>query len=276
VSSPEREREYSGGYGPLILKALSERDLQVEAAFFVPHLQPGMSLLDCGCGPGALTVQLAALVSPGDVVGIDRHGDQHEIGRKQAIDEGITNVSFRECSIYELPFDGDSFDAVFAHAVLYHLGDPGAALREMHRVLKPGGMVGVRDSDLGGDVHAPTNDLLERGFGLIRDVLSHNGGQQEFGREHRRMLREAGFERVAASASYDYFGVPEKTQLFSEYWCYFLDELHRDLVLAEGWSTEEELSEYLDAFRAWGRDPDAFFARCRCEAVGHKPHRGAP
>jgi len=271
MSGHRREKDYSAGYGALVLKALAERDLQVEGAFFLPHLKPGMSLLDCGCGPGALTVQLAAIVAPGLVVGLDRHGDQHDIGRKQAADAGLANVSFREGSIYELPFDDDTFDAVFAHAVLYHLGDPGAALREMHRVLKPGGVVGIRDSDLGGDVRAPTNEMLERGFDLIQRVLRYNGGQSEFGREHRRMLRVAGFERITASASYDHFGVQERTQGFSDYWCYFLDELHRDLVLSEGWSTEDEIAAHLDAFRAWGRDPDAFFARCRCEGVGYKP-----
>jgi ubiquinone/menaquinone biosynthesis C-methylase UbiE len=271
VSGLGRERDYSAGYGPLVLKALSERDLKVEGAFFLPHLKPGMSLLDCGCGPGALTVQLAAIVAPGVVVGLDRHGDQHDIGQRQAVDVGLTNVSFREGSIYELPFEDETFDAVFAHAVLYHLGDPAAALREMYRVLRPGGVVGIRDSDLGGDVRAPSNDTLDRGFDLIHQVLRYNGGQSEFGREHRRMLREAGFERIVASASYDYFGVQEHTRGFSEYWCYFLDELHRELVLSEGWSTEDQIAVYLEAFRAWGRDPDAFFARCRCEGVGYRP-----
>jgi len=271
MSGSGRERDYSAGYGALVLKALAERDLQVEGAFFLPHLKPGMSLLDCGCGPGALTVQLAAIVAPGVVVGLDRHGDQHEIGRRRAVEEGLTNVSFREGSIYEIPFEDDTFDAVFAHAVLYHLGDPGTALREMYRVLRPGGVVGIRDSDLGGDVWAPSNDVLERGFDLIYEVLRYNGGQSEFGRKQRRMLREAGFERIAASASFDHFGVPERTQGFAEYWCYFLGELHRELVLSEGWSSEDEVAACLEAFRAWGRDPDAFFARCRCEGVGYKP-----
>jgi ubiquinone/menaquinone biosynthesis C-methylase UbiE len=47
------------------------RTVETNASFVPPHLRPGLSVLDCGCGPGSITVGLAGRVAPGQVVGID-------------------------------------------------------------------------------------------------------------------------------------------------------------------------------------------------------------
>jgi len=264
-----RER-YSAGYGPLVIKALSERVLSQEAAFFIPHLESGMTLLDCGCGPGVMSVELAEIVSPAEVVGIDRQGEQLDVGRAQAREAGVENIRFEVGDIYELPFEDGSFDAVFAHAVIYHLSDPQRALTEIRRVLKTGGLVGIRDADFDRDVRSPTGSTLDLGFSIMDRVLEHSGANLAFGRTQRAVLREAGFSDIIASASYDHFGTPERVQGFSEYWVYYLGDLHREEILHNGWATEEDMSAVLDAFIEWGKDPDAFYARCRCEAVARK------
>lgn len=262
---------YSAGYSPLVVQALAERDLQVEAAFFLPYLESGMNLLDCGCGPGAMTVDLAKIVAPGQVVGIDRHEPQLEVGRQKAAAAGLDNVRFEQGDIYSLPFADGTLDAVFAHAVIYHLARPEAALAEIRRVLEPGGLVGIRDADFDRDIKTPTNPALERAFSLMDRVLEHSGAQLTFGRTQRAALRRAGFVDIVASASYDHFGTPDRAKAFSEYWAYYVGELHRDLILENGWADQTQIDEALAAFRAWGDDPDAFYARCRCEAVARAP-----
>jgi ubiquinone/menaquinone biosynthesis C-methylase UbiE len=262
---------YSAGYSPLVVEALSERDLQVEAAFFLPYLEPGMSLLDCGCGPGAMTVDLAKIVAPGQVVGIDRHEPQLELGRQKATAAGVDNVRFEQGDIYSLPFEDGALDAVFAHAVIYHLARPEAALAEIRRVLKRGGLVGIRDADFDRDIKTPLNPALESGFSLMDRVLAHSGAQLAFGRTQREVLRRAGFVDIVASASFDHFGTPDRAKAFSEYWAYYVGELHRDLILENGWADQTQIDEVLAAFRAWGEHPDAFYARCRCEAVALSP-----
>jgi ubiquinone/menaquinone biosynthesis C-methylase UbiE len=53
---PAAKRDiYSGGYDPLLLQSLAKREAVREAAFLIPHLEPGMRVLDCGCGPGGIT-----------------------------------------------------------------------------------------------------------------------------------------------------------------------------------------------------------------------------
>src|SRR5215475_3742418 len=132
------------------------------AAFLAPHLRAGMRLLDCGCGPGSITVDLARTVAPSEAVGIDLREDALAQGRALALERGIANVTFEAASVYQLPYPDGSFDAAFACAVLQHLAAPLAALQEMRRVLKPGGVIGIVDGSLTITFRYPTNSLLDK------------------------------------------------------------------------------------------------------------------
>ena len=262
---------YSGGYDPLLLQSLAKREAVREAAFFTAYLEPGMRVLDCGCGPGGITLGLTSLVPQGCVVGVDIEAGQLEIGRQHASERALNNVEFRHASIYELPFDDSTFDATLAHAVLYHLGEPMNALRELRRVLKPGGLIGVRDADIDGDVYYPVDPELDQFWKLVDKVLRYNGGNPRFGRKQRQVLREAGFIKIVASASSDSFGTPEKTNEFIQYWTEIFLSEHRQFVLDQKWATKPALIRMRDALRCWSANPDAFYSRCRCEAVAWKP-----
>src|SRR6476469_6107735 len=117
---------YTHGHHESVLRSHRWRTAQNSAGYLLPLLRPGMRLLDVGCGPGTITMDLA------DVVGPD--------GRVTALE--------RTEDALDLP--DASFDVVHAHQVLQHLDDPVRALREMRRVCRPGGIVAVRDSDYAG------------------------------------------------------------------------------------------------------------------------------
>lgn len=268
--SMEQHEVYSAGYDPLVLLGLSRRTAARDAAFLVPHLQPDMHVLDCGCGPGGISVTLASLVPQGRVVGIDIEDSQLDMGRQEAQRGGIGNVEFHHASVYALPFADATFDAVLAHAFLYHLAEPMKALRELWRVLKPGGLIGLRDSDAEGDVYHPVHEDLDRFWKLAGRIIDRNGGDARFGRKQRQLLREAGFRNTIGSASCDTFGTPSMTAGFSRYWAEVFLEQHRRLILTEQWATESDLATMRTALLDWGNNPDAFYARCRCEAVGWK------
>lgn len=263
---------YTIGYQSNLIGWFSERSLEREGAFFLPYLEEGMKVLDIGCGPGALTLGLAERVGPsGSVLGIDIEGEQFDRSLEAAAERGLDNVAFRVGSAYELEAQVDSFDAVLAHATFYHLARPAAALSELRRVLVPGGVVGLRDSDFGGDLCEPCPQELEAAWELGRRVLSHHGADVGFGRKHRRLLNQAGFEVLSISATYDIFSLGGGAETFAEFWIGYLGTQHRDLIEVEGWATREEVDRACSALEGWARSPDAMYARTRCEAVARNP-----
>jgi SAM-dependent methyltransferase len=192
---------YSQRDNPAIEAWFATRTASREAAFFLPYLRPGMHVLDVGCGPGSITLGLAEVVAPGEVVGIDLQPTQIEQARALAVERGVENVRFEVGEAYRLPFPAHSFDAAFAHGVLMHLREPVRALVEIQRVLRPSGIVGVRDQDFGGDLFTPVTPLLEQWFALLLRARQHHGRDSFLGRHHRRLLLEAGFVRAEARAS---------------------------------------------------------------------------
>ena len=182
TSSPEPDHErYTHGHHPVIVRSHALRTAANSAAYLLPSLHRGQRLLDVGCGPGSITADLAALVAPGPVIGIDNAAAVLEQARSSADGRGLTNVSYEDASVYRLPFPNASFDVVHAHQVLQHLADPVAALREMRRVLVPGGLVAARDSDYGTMTHYPTDPRLDRWLDLYHQVARANGAEPDAG-----------------------------------------------------------------------------------------------
>jgi ubiquinone/menaquinone biosynthesis C-methylase UbiE len=270
-SNSHKESAYIVGYSKKTVGELNKRSAAKDAAFFLPHLSSGTDLLDCGCGPGKITVEFAQIVAPGQVVGIDIEAHQIELGRQRASELGISNIKFETSDICDLAFPPESFDAVFAHAILYHLGDPRRALREIHRVLKPGGLIGIRDVDQGGIIVSPSSPLVEKSLGLIYRTIQATGGNPLFGRSHRGILQEMGFVDIKPSASYDTYGTLESVQDLGEYMAeHILEHAVSAVIKRKGWATQLELEEMSNANREWGQHPDAFLAIARCETIAWK------
>ena len=109
------------------------------------------------------------------------------------------------------------------------------------------------------------------GFGGLDElVIEHDGGIRSSGANSARLLREAGSQNIAVSASCDAFGTPEFTFGFSRYFGGVLNQ-HRAMILKEQWATESELAEMQHALLAWGSHPDAFYSRCGAKSAGSRP-----
>lgn len=184
---------YSHGYGEDAHRMMVARGAATWAAHLLPHLRPGMRVLDCGCGPGSITLGLAQAVAPGEVVGLDVEPQQIERARALAVAARVENVRFQTGDVYALPFPDASFDIANANSLLQHLSDPLWALRECRRVLRHGGIMAVRDPDWSTMRLEPATSLLD----LVRDlrirVYAHHGSDAMYARQQLRLLREAGF-----------------------------------------------------------------------------------
>ena len=103
-------------------------------------LGPGDTALDVCCGTGDLALELAKLVTPdGRVVGCDFSEPMLDLAREKAAERGAEGVRFEWADALELPYDGERFDAVTVGFGVRNLADLDRGLREMARVLKPGG-----------------------------------------------------------------------------------------------------------------------------------------
>lgn len=94
-----------------------------------------MTVLDCGCGPGTITLDLAEFVYPGDVTGIDIAPIQIKTAKTLQSQRKIQNVRFEIGDVNALEFPDELFDIVFAHGVIEYLEDPVHAFKEIRRVL---------------------------------------------------------------------------------------------------------------------------------------------
>lgn len=243
-----------------VRKTIAGRSAATSAAFFLTHLRPGMRLLDCGCGPGSITVDLAEIVAPAQVIGIDLDSESLDYARALAAQRNVPNVCFETGSIYDLLFADNAFDAAFVHAVLDHLHDPLAALAELRRVVRPGGVVGIRSTDADGLLFAPPNATLSLYGELQEQAVQRNGGNLRLGKSLRGLLNRAGFVNVEASASYDTFGNPDAIRMMGNYLA--------SSILETDWADGETREKISEAAKEWAEKPDAFAAQCWCEAVG--------
>jgi len=261
--------DYSPGYGVELVASYGTRSIGIQAAFFVRHLRPDMRILDCGCGPGSITRGLAKFACQGHVTGVDVSPEQLQLAHEAASKRGLVNIGFEAASIYELPFADDAFDAVLAHAVFQHLGDPEAALKEMHRVVKPGGVVGLRDDDVGSLILAPDLPGMDRVLAVIHGIVCLSGGNPMVGRHFRKLLRRTGFRDIVVSTTTECDETAEATRERGDLAAALLEHM-RAKAIENGLSSAEEMPRLIEAVRAWGRHPDAFDAIIWCEAVARK------
>lgn len=270
--APPPETPYTVGYGDEVVAFFQRRRAETHASFLLPCLAPGFQVLDCGCGPGSITVGLAERVAPGTAVGIDLEPSQIVAANQHATRCGVANVRFATGTVYRLPFANASFDAVLLHGVLEHLKDPQAALAEVSRVLKPGGCVGVRGGDWGGFLLAPPEPQLVQFLGLFTRLMVEHSGDPQASRNQLGHLRGAGFARIRASASYDCWTpspeVARETAAFLATFCRSGE--FAESVSDFGWLDRGGLERIAPAFTAWGEHPAAFAAEAWGEAVAWK------
>src|SRR5258706_3872918 len=92
IRMPRSREAYTPGYSEPILQLMRKRTAAKHAAFFTPVLSRGMRLLDCGCGPGTIAVDLAKLVAPGQVFGIDLEPTQARSAQHLATGQQVDAV----------------------------------------------------------------------------------------------------------------------------------------------------------------------------------------
>jgi SAM-dependent methyltransferase len=152
----------------------------------VAGITEGETVLDLGSGGGIDVLLSARRVGPtGKAYGLDMTDEMLELARRNAAEAGATNVEFLKGHIEDVPLPDGVVDLVISNCVINLSVDKPAVMAEMHRVLRPGGRIGI--SDIIADDHLSADDRAERGsyVGCIAGALSEG--------EYRHGLAAAGF-----------------------------------------------------------------------------------
>jgi arsenite methyltransferase len=212
--------------------------------------RPGDRVLDVGCGPGFYVTELLEAVGPeGSVAGVDSSADMLAVAAKRAAGHG--NVTFHEADATSLPVPDASFERAVCVQVLEYVRDVPAALREMHRALRPGGRVLVWDVDWATvSWHAIDQQLMRRVLAAWDKHLTHPSVPRTLAAQ----LRNAGFADVRMDAHA--FATAE---LIPDAYGGSLVPLLEQYVAEQGGMSQQEAKAWADEQRELGDRGEFFF-----------------
>ncbi len=239
--------------------------------FLLPHVKPGMSVLDAGCGPGTITQGLAEIAAPGKVIGCDLEPGMVERAAELAEGKGLDNLSFQVGNILDLPFDDNTFDVVMSCAVTEHLSEPVKAMSELGRVAKKGGIVGITRTDWSASLFAPPCPAAERFIDLFEHGFTTQGATMFGGKDLPRLLQEAGLTVEELVITFSNAYMPEPGNPMVAGWAAWIENLPLfDSVIEEGLTTRDELDAMCAEMREWAAQSNTLAATGGCRAVARK------
>ena len=251
---------YTHGHAESVLRSHRWRTAENSAGYLLPRLRDDAHILDVGCGPGTITIDLARVAARGSVLGLDRSDAVIDEARTAARQAGVETVEFGVGDVYALDHEAGSFDVVHAHQVLQHLSDPVAALREMARVCRPDGLIAVRDSDYSAFTWWPAVPELDDWLDLYREVARGNDAEPDAGRRLKSWARAAGLEVVSSTAGVWCFSSPDDVAWWGGMWAdRIVSSDMADQAVERGLASTEDLERLAAGWRQWVGSTDAWF-----------------
>lgn len=252
---------YTHGHHESVLRSHSWRTVENSAEYLVPDLVSGATVLDVGCGPGTITVDIAARVYPAHVVGMDASAEVIAKAIEFAAERDVDNVEFVVGNAYELDYEDETFDIVHAHQVLQHVSNPVGMLRELRRVRTADGVVAARDVDYGACFWYPDSAGLDRWLEVLSAVQRSNEGEPDAGRRLKAWARDAGFAEVISTASIWAFNSEVDREWWGSLWeTRILQSALAVDAIDTGLASQDDLIDISRAWRDWINEPDGWFA----------------
>ncbi|CRG83340.1 hypothetical protein PISL3812_00691 [Talaromyces islandicus] len=263
---------YTHGHHPSVIRSHGWRTAVNSVSYLLPHLKPDMKILDIGCGPGTITVDLASYVPEGHVTGLEYVGEVI-LGQARTLaqERGVKNIDFVSGDANALEYADGSFDVVMCHQVLQHVGDPVGILKEMKRVTKSGGIVAAREADYGAFLWYPQNDGLDEWQSLYGKIARHNGGEPDAGRVLHVWAKQAGFADIKCSSSNWCYSSKDEIKWWAGSWVErSVASSFAKTALDGKLATTEDLERVSNAWRAWGAHEDAWISILSAEVICRK------
>jgi ubiquinone/menaquinone biosynthesis C-methylase UbiE len=227
-------------------------------------LRAGMRVLDLPCGTGIISHWLAKQVGPtGAVVGGDISRDQLAYARAQGSPgEASRPPEFVEVDAYDTGLPSESFDMVHCRLLLCHLERPADALREIHRLLKPGGVLVCQDLELSTLFSHPPSKAYEQSVALGHAMGKMLGVNYDFGTQLHSAVMQAGF----GSPTVRFVQPAHMRGLGKDWWHQTFEEV-TPVMIRLGLVTQDEISELLSELKRLAVDEQVLLAQARMPAV---------
>jgi len=230
----------------------------------------GSTILEAGCGVGAQTRLLSRNNPLAHFVSIDISAESLVRAREQVSGEGLTNVTFRQADIGNLPFRQGSFDHVFVCFTLEHIPDPLRALCRLKNVLRPGGTITVIEGDHGSALFYPETIAAHHVIDCLVSLQRQAGGNALIGRELGHFLAEAGFVDITVSPRQTYASpaIPGSSEAVKRIFIAMIEGI-REPAIAEGLTSVKDWDQGIrDLYRT--TEKDGMFCYTFFKAVGRK------
>ena len=252
------------------LGILTARTLANSHPLLLERLAPGMTVLDVGCGPGALTAEMARLVDPGHAVGMDVNPEMIAAAEAAHPPSAVPNLIFYRGDVRESAWDGE-FDLVNAARVLQWIAPVATATAAMARATSGGGLVVVRDYDHGRAEWADAPPAWRRFYEAFLAWRVGAGLDNALAPRLPTLLAGAGLVDVTAAPQAETVraGDPDFYRVAGT-WRLVADGRGRQMVEA-GYLGEGERRAAVDAFTEWMQRGDATQTIHEATAIGRRP-----
>jgi ubiquinone/menaquinone biosynthesis C-methylase UbiE len=237
-------------------------------------LRDGMSILEVGSGPGFVTEHLLALCPNSHITCVEIDPDLILPAERYLQSKGLAGrYTIVQCDLMKMDLPADTFDFAFARLVFQHLRDPRGAMKEIRRVLKPGGKLAINDIDIGlGEIVEPSNPEADAIETRLHESRSQRGGDPRIGRQLWRLLEATGYENMdleVVPVHTDKLGIET---IFPNEW----DPGGFKPALDLGILTENDVETMRQAHIAFHASPDNYALFVSLMVCGQKPTRYMP
>ncbi|MEI6621585.1 MAG: methyltransferase domain-containing protein [Actinomycetes bacterium] len=228
----------TGDLGAARLQLLAELYGPATESLLSTVLTPDAWVADIGCGIGSVTHWVAhQLTSDGLAVGVDRSQAQIAAANTEFRHRGLPKPRFVVGDVYRLPFESDSFDLVCCRSLLSHLSDPQAAVNEMTRLVRPGGVLVCEDIDMATLYTDPPSQVYEHINDLFFELGRTYDADYSVGSRLTELLSAAGLPEPQQQTTQPAFRTGEAKR----YWEYtFLETV--PAMLRAGVTTVTEVA----------------------------------
>ena len=236
------------------------------------NIKPGMSILDAGCGTGAITRKFAQIVKPAKVTAIDFDPVFIENAKAIAADEGINSINFEIGNLDNLKYQDGAFDLTYCRLVLMHVEDPVRTISELKRVTRKGGLVAISDNDDGTTIIYPLMPRLMELWRKYGEWAKTARMDRYIGRQLFSFLSQAGLKSIKIFP----FPInrtqetPEQLRMFASIPVQIINAKKTELI-KQGIFTEEEYNIAMEEFEAMVSNPGGFLMHTFFLAIGEVP-----